>query len=79
MALGDYNKTHWNNAAPPPISADNLNNKEDKIKELDEWGNSHSTSSMPHELEDQSESKTYRYGLKQEDGHVVFIYEEVSG
>lgn len=35
MALGDYTKTTYNNGATPAINATNLNNSEDKIKELD--------------------------------------------
>ena len=35
MALGDYTKTGYNNGTAPPISAPNLNNNEDKTKELD--------------------------------------------
>lgn len=35
MALGDYTKTTYNNGATPGISAQRLNNNENKTKELD--------------------------------------------
>ena len=35
MASGDYSKTQYNNGAPPAINATNLNNNENKTKELD--------------------------------------------
>lgn len=41
MALGDYTKTTYNNGAPPGISAERLNNNEDKTKELDTELKSH--------------------------------------
>lgn len=41
MPLGDYTKTTWVNGSAPGISADRLNNEENKIKELDAWGNTH--------------------------------------
>lgn len=35
MAIGDYNKTIWQNGGTPAINAGNLNNIENKLKELD--------------------------------------------
>jgi hypothetical protein len=35
MALGDYSKTIFVNAVSPAINATNLNNNENKTKELD--------------------------------------------
>ena len=35
MAKGDYSKTTWNNGVAPAINANNLQNIEDKIYELD--------------------------------------------
>jgi hypothetical protein len=35
MALGDYTKTTFVNATTPAINATNLNNNENKTKELD--------------------------------------------
>ncbi len=38
---------------------------------------SHLSETMPHQFVDEDTSTTYKYGLKQEDGHMVFMYEEV--
>lgn len=35
MTLGDYTKTTYNNGVAPPVSSSNLNNNENKTKELD--------------------------------------------
>lgn len=35
MALGDYSKTTFANGSSPAINATNLNNNENKTKELD--------------------------------------------
>lgn len=37
----------------------------------------HKTDNMPHEFQDNDTGKTYKYGFKQENGFVVFMYEEV--
>ena len=39
---------------------------------------SHTASNMPHQFVDEDTITTYKYGLKHEDGHMVFMYEEVS-
>ena len=41
MAIGDYQKTTYNNGAAPGISAQRLNNNEDKTAELDQAVNTH--------------------------------------
>ena len=41
MALGDYTKTTYVNGSPPGISADRLNNNENKTDELDDSLNTH--------------------------------------
>ncbi len=37
----------------------------------------HKTDNMPHKFQDNDTGKTYKYGFKQENGIVVFMYEEV--
>ena len=37
----------------------------------------HKAESMPHQFTDESNSKTYKYGLKAQNGELIFIYEEV--
>jgi hypothetical protein len=37
----------------------------------------HKTDNMPHKFQDNDTGKTYKYGFKQENGFVVFMYEEV--
>ncbi|WP_422447784.1 hypothetical protein [Thermoanaerobacterium sp. DL9XJH110] len=37
----------------------------------------HQADDMPHKFIDITSGKTYKYGLKQQDNHVVFVYQEV--
>ncbi len=37
----------------------------------------HLADDMPHKFIDITSGKTYKYGLKQQDNHVVFVYQEV--
>ena len=46
-------------------------------KETQETVSSHLSDNMPHQFVDEDTSTTYKYGFKQENGHVVFMYEEV--
>lgn len=39
--------------------------------------NQHLLDPLPHQFKDDDTSKTYRYGLKQQGGHMVFVCEEV--
>ena len=75
MALGDYVKTTWVNGGPPGISAGRLNNIENKTEELDTAVKTHLADEMPHQFT--STNKTYRYGFKAQDNHLIFTYEEV--
>ncbi len=38
---------------------------------------SHLADDMPHKFIDITSGKTYKYGLKQQDNHMVFVYQEV--
>ncbi len=56
--------------AGTPVNAANLNNLENGLAD-------HTLAEMPHRFIDTDTTNIYRYGFKQEDGHVVFVYEEV--
>lgn len=48
--------------------------------ELDGLANSidaHLADEMPHQLKDITTNKIYKYGIKQQDGHLIFAYQEV--
>ncbi len=45
------------------------------VNEVNEEIETHQLDSMPHQFLDGA--TPYRYGFKQEDGHLVFMYEEV--
>ena len=49
-----------------------------RVTEVEYQINEHLDATMPHQFQDVDADKTYRYGLKQEDGHMKFIYEEVT-
>ena len=51
MALGDYGKSVYVNGGPPGISADRLNNNENKTTELDLAQAAHLADYMPHDDE----------------------------
>ena len=47
-------------------------------KALDSRGlDDHKNQDMPHLFEDVAAQKTYKYGFKQQDNHLVFMYQEV--
>jgi hypothetical protein len=46
------------------------------ITELDN-NVAHLDQDMPHLFEDTAAQKTYKYGFKQQDNHLVFMYQEV--
>ncbi|MCC5911309.1 MAG: hypothetical protein JJT76_12810 [Clostridiaceae bacterium] len=54
--------------------AKELANRTNYLKKQSE---EHEKKAMPHQLHDADSDKTYRFGLKQEGGHMKFIYEEV--
>lgn len=37
----------------------------------------HLADEMPHQLKDITTNKIYKYGIKQQDGHLIFAYQEV--
>lgn len=37
----------------------------------------HQADEMPHQLKDITTNKIYKYGIKQQDGHLIFAYQEV--
>ncbi|NNG67354.1 hypothetical protein [Caldanaerobacter subterraneus] len=37
----------------------------------------HLDDSLPHKFTDTATGKVYKYGLKQQDNHIVFMYQEV--
>lgn len=47
------------------------------IEDLEANLESHLADDMPHKFIDITSGKTYKYGLKQQDNHVVFVYQEV--
>lgn len=50
---------------------------DEKCKEIENDLTNHLNSTMPHQIQDIDNDKSYRYGLKQENGHVILIYKEV--
>ena len=55
--------------AGTPVNAANLNTLENGLAD-------HTTAAMPHQFVDGG--TTYRYGLRGEGGHLIFMYEEVT-
>lgn len=52
MALGDYQKTTYVNGEAPGLSAERLNNNEDKTAELDQSVNLHLADITKHVIKD---------------------------
>lgn len=46
-------------------------------KDVDDAVKSHSNTATPHKFEDSSTNKTYQYGFRAQDNHLIFTYEEV--
>lgn len=49
----------------------------DGIGALQQTVNAHLADEMPHQLKDITTNKIYKYGIKQQDGHLIFAYQEV--
>jgi hypothetical protein len=47
------------------------------VKELDDELASHKEENMPHQFIDHDKNKTYKYGISQKNGYMVFNYQEV--
>jgi hypothetical protein len=47
------------------------------INEIKNSLDAHQADDMPHKFIDITSGKTYKYGLKQQDNHAVFVYQEV--
>jgi hypothetical protein len=53
---------------------------DDPAKSLQQLADDHAThfaDEMPHQLKDITTNKIYKYGIKQQDGHLIFAYQEV--
>jgi hypothetical protein len=48
-----------------------------KIDKIDTAHIAHVADEMPHQLKDITTNKIYKYGIKQQDGHLIFAYQEV--
>ena len=46
-------------------------------KDVDDAVKSHSNTATPHKFEDSSTNKTYQYGFRAQDNHLIFTYQEV--
>ncbi len=48
-----------------------------KIKKVEADLASHKAETMPHQFIDHDKNKTYKYGISQKNGYMVFNYQEV--
>lgn len=49
----------------------------DGIGALQQTVNAHLADEMPHQFKDVTTKKTYQYGIKSQDNHLIFTYQEV--
>ena len=47
------------------------------FQKIDDEFTAHKADEMPHQLKDITTNKIYKYGIKQQDGHLIFAYQEV--
>lgn len=58
--------------------AQKVNNHAEDIAAVHQKINAHKADTMPHKFTDRDTGKTYRWGMRAENGIAVFVYEEVS-